>query len=89
MKSIVDFSICERLSMLRLLTVGCLVSISPLAALAHEGHGKPGEGHTARHYLLEPVHLPLALLVAAIIVISAMLLLRYFKRARPVDSRVS
>ncbi len=75
--------------MLRLLTVGCLVLISPLAALAHEGHGKPGEGHTAQHYLLEPIHLPLAVLVAAIVVISALLLRRYFKRTRPVNSQAS
>jgi len=33
--------------------------------MAHEGHGAAGEGHTATHYMTEPIHLVSTFLVLA------------------------
>lgn len=47
--------------------------------MAHEGHGTPGQGHTASHYLTEPMHvLSGALLLAAMVGLS-LVAWRYFR----------
>ncbi len=38
----------------------------------HEGHGVPGQGETLTHYILDPYHLPLALLACAALVLGCM-----------------
>ena len=32
-------------------------------AMGHEGHGVHGQGNTVAHYVLDPMHLPLLILV--------------------------
>lgn len=48
-------------------------------AWGHEGHGVPGEGHTVKHYLLEPAHLPTVITCAAVIAVVAFMLGRLTK----------
>lgn len=49
-------------------------------AWGHEGHGVPGEGHTVKHYLLEPAHLPTVITCAAVIAVVAFMLGRLTKK---------
>jgi len=38
-----------------------VTALWPALTAAHPGHGAPGDGWTALHYLTEPLHLPAAL----------------------------
>ncbi len=55
-----------------LTTLPCVLLAS--IATAHEGHGVAGEGHTANHYVTEPVHAGVAVLaiVSAVAVWSSL-----------------
>jgi hypothetical protein len=52
------------------------------SALAHEGHGTPGHGHTLQHYLLEPAHIPVAILVVATMFVGAIYFARLVNKRR-------
>lgn len=52
------------------------------SAVAHEGHGTPGHGHTWQHYLLEPAHLPVLILVVATVMVGAIYLARLVGKRR-------
>lgn len=72
------------------LMIACFLSFGFAAtACAHEGHGRPGEGHTLKHYLLEPIHLPLILLAVAAIVAAGILLTKYVRRRRQISKTLS
>ena len=67
-----------------MLTLGSTTSALGFAtsALAHEGHGTPGHGNTVQHYLLEPSHIPVAILVVAAVIVSAIYFARIVNRRR-------
>ncbi|RMH04049.1 MAG: hypothetical protein D6702_04265 [Planctomycetota bacterium] len=60
------------------------VLLAPLPL--HEGHGNPALAHTLLHWLVEPVHLPLTLAVAAVLALAARGLRRR-RAARAEDAR--
>ena len=41
------------------------ILVIPYQAWAHERHGTPGQGNTVSHYILDPLHLLLALVTLA------------------------
>lgn len=46
-------------------------------AFVHEGHGRPGEGHSLAHYLTEPVHV-----IAIVAVVAAITAFAFYVRRR-------
>ncbi|HMO16058.1 MAG TPA: hypothetical protein PKA76_17645 [Pirellulaceae bacterium] len=65
----------------RLFIIFLVVLACEAKAFAHEGHGTPGEGHTVKHYLLEPTHLP-SIIVGVSIVFAAIAIVVYLIRRR-------
>lgn len=52
-------------------------------AFVHEGHGRPGEGHSLAHYLTEPVHV-----IAMVAVVAAITALVFHVRRRLLSASV-
>ncbi len=59
----------------KLLLATTLLAI-PAQAWGHEGHGASGDGETLTHYLLDPLHLPLALCLGGIVAAGWILFVR-------------
>jgi len=68
--------------MKKIISVVLLACGPTLTAMAHEGHGTPGQGHTVEHHLLEPVHIPAVILAIAIVLLGAFFLARIVSRRR-------
>lgn len=56
--------------MIRRLTFAVLCLAQPTLAWSHEGHGVPGHGNTVSHYLLDPWHLPLMLIIVGLVLVT-------------------
>ena len=44
------------------------MSLLPIQAWAHEGHGLAGHGNTVVHYVFDPLHLPLGIIACAALI---------------------
>ena len=53
------------------LIAAVLFLVAASDAVAHEGHGDPRWYGSALHYLLEPVHLPVALAASVLLVVAS------------------